>query len=69
MIKIGDTNAFTLYDLARMFNTTPTTARKYLHSGQIAAAKFAGKWFITEDALKDFFMNRNANKQDKQSQP
>lgn len=58
MIKMGDTNAFTLYEIAKMFDVTPQTLRKYLKEGRIQAVKFGGKWVITEEAMKNFLLNK-----------
>ena len=58
MIKMGDTNAFTLYEISKMFNVTPQTLRKYLKEGRIQAVKFGGKWVITEEAMKNFLLNK-----------
>lgn len=54
MITMGNTNAFTLYEICKMFNVTPQTLRRYLKEGRIKAVKFGGKWVITEDAMKAY---------------
>ena len=58
MIKMGDTNAFTLYEISKMFDVTPQTLRKYLKEGRIQAVKFGGKWVITEEAMRNFLLNK-----------
>lgn len=59
MIKMGDTNAFTLYEISKMFDVTPQTLRKYLKEGRIQAVKFGGKWVITEEAMRNFLLNKD----------
>lgn len=64
MIVMGNTNAFTIQEISAMFDVTPQTIRRYVNEGRITAVKFGGKWVITEDAMKDFLMNRSPNKKE-----
>jgi predicted site-specific integrase-resolvase len=33
-----------------------TTVRAYLKTGRIKGQKVAGKWYVSEDSLKEFFL-------------
>lgn len=61
MIEMGDTNAFTVADLSRLFKVNPNTIRKYIKSGEILAKKLGNKWIITEDAMREFLLNKADN--------
>lgn len=63
MIRMGDTNVFTVKDLAELFNVNPDTIRRYIKSGDILAKKFANKWIITEEAMREFLLNKADNYQ------
>lgn len=58
MITMGDIKAYDVYEIAQLFNMTPQSVRKYLKSGKIQANKFGTKWYITEEAMRDFLMNK-----------
>ena len=58
MIEMGDIKAYDVYEISKAFDITPQSVRKYLKGGKIKAKKFGTKWYITEEAMKDFLMNR-----------
>lgn len=58
-IKIGDLKLFSLNDIQEKISITPQTARKYIASGELKARKVGSKWFVTEQALQEFFESGN----------
>jgi excisionase family DNA binding protein len=58
MITMGDIKAYDVYEIAKLFDVTPQSVRKYLKQGKIKANKFGTKWYITEEAMRDFLMNK-----------
>ena len=53
-IEIGEIRAYTLMELTRHLGVTTMTLRKYIKDGKLRARKMAGKWVVTEDALKEY---------------
>lgn len=58
-IKIGELTLFSLNDIQEKIGIAPQTARKYIAAGELKARKVGSKWFITEQALKEFFESGN----------
>lgn len=55
MIKIGDTLIFNIKEIADKFGLTTTTIRRYIKKGRINGQKVRTKWYISEEAIADFF--------------
>lgn len=58
MITMGDVKAYDVYEISKLFSVTPQSVRKYLKQGRIKANKFGTKWYITEEAMRDFLLNK-----------
>ena len=58
MIKLGDIKLFSIAELSKKLNVTPTTMRTYIKTGRIKGEKVGGKWYVSEDALKEFFQGQ-----------
>jgi len=52
---VGGLTLFDLKELSREIGITETTLRKYLREGKIRGKKIGTKWFVTEEALKEYF--------------
>lgn len=61
--KIGSLVLFDVLELSKKLNITPTTIRSYMKSGRLQGRKVGGKWFISEDSLKDFFSPKPSTKE------
>lgn len=59
MITMGDIKAYDVYEIAKLFDVTPQSVRKYLKDGRIQANKFGTKWYITEEAMRNFLLNKD----------
>lgn len=44
----------TVNNVAKKFQVTKKTVRKWINTKQLAAYKFQGRWYITAEAIKDF---------------
>jgi len=55
MIKLGNLIIFDLKEVAEKFNLTPTTIRRYIKEGRICGQKMGNKWYVSEEAMADFF--------------
>ncbi len=54
-IKLGDLTLFTVEELAELLEVQERTIRSYLNTGKLKGRKLAGRWYVTEDSLKEYF--------------
>jgi len=54
-IKLGDLTLFDVPEFCKKFNLNPVTARNYLRTGRLKGRKVGRSWYITEEALKEYF--------------
>ncbi len=54
-IKIGDLILYDVLELSKRLNVTPVTLRAYMKKGRLQGKKVGGKWYISEESLKDYF--------------
>lgn len=52
---LGSLRLFTVDEVATATGTTPLTIRAYLRAGKLHGKKVAGKWLLTEDAIRAYF--------------
>jgi excisionase family DNA binding protein len=53
--SIGELALYTVEELAEILDVQERTIRTYLRDGLIQGRKLARRWYVTEDALKDYF--------------
>ena len=58
-IKIGGLVLYSVFDLEQMLGVQATTIRQYLRTGRIRGRKLGGRWFVSEDALREFFLQED----------
>lgn len=58
--KIGDLTLFSIDDLHEMLGISKMTLRAYLREGKIRARKLGVSWFVTEDAIREYFEESRA---------
>ena len=54
MIKLGDTTAYDVKEIAQAFNLSTATVRKYIKAGKLKGAKFGKSYYITEQSIKEY---------------
>lgn len=54
-VIIGDIKLFSLDDLSETLGVTTVTLRSYIAKEKIKARKMGGKWFVSEDSLREYF--------------
>lgn len=54
-IKLGELTLFDVQELSKKFNLNPVTVRNYMRTGRLRGRKVGKKWYITEEALQDYF--------------
>lgn len=53
--KIGDLTLYSVDDLHEMLGISKMTLRAYLREGKIRARKLGVSWYVTEDAIREYF--------------
>ena len=54
-IQVGDMKLYEVEELAEMLNVGEPTIRRYLREGKLKGKKLAKRWYVSEEALKDYF--------------
>jgi predicted site-specific integrase-resolvase len=54
-IQLGDIKLYNLKELTDKLDVTIVTLRNYINEGKLKGRKMGGKWFVTEDSLKEYF--------------
>lgn len=53
--QIGGLTLYDVAELAEALDVQERTIREYLKSGKLKGRKMAGKWYVTEEALREYF--------------
>lgn len=53
--KIGSLTLYSIDDLHEMLGISKMTLRAYLREGRLKGRKLGVQWFVTEDAIRDYF--------------
>lgn len=59
-IQLGDLKLYSLNDLSHSLGVTTVTLRNYISCNKLKARKLGGKWYVSEDSIKEYF-NSNEN--------
>ena len=54
-IELGKVTLFTVEELAERLDIQERTIREYLREGRLHGRKLAGRWYVTDDAIADYF--------------
>ena len=54
MIKLENTTAYTVDEVAKIIHKSPQTVRHYIHTGELKGKKIGRPWYVTEKALEEF---------------
>ena len=54
-VKLGPLTLYTTKEISDILGLTPITLREYIKGGRLKGQKVGGKWYLTEDSLRDFF--------------
>ena len=63
MIEIGDIKAYDVQEIAKMFDMTPQSIRKFIREGRIKGRKVGTRWYVTEEAIRDYLMGVDNDKE------
>lgn len=64
--QVGNLTLYSVNDLHEQLGLSKMTIRAYLREGKIRARKLGVKWYITEEALREYFNESNRNTTDSQ---
>ncbi|MGM0505592.1 MAG: helix-turn-helix domain-containing protein, partial [Bacteroidota bacterium] len=53
--NVGDLTLYSIDDLHELLGVSKVTLRMYLREGKLRGRKLGVKWFVTEEALRDYF--------------
>jgi len=54
-IELGKVTLFTVEELAERLGVQERTIREYLREGRLQGRKLAGRWYVTDEAIADYF--------------
>lgn len=54
MIEINGIKLYTMAEVATLMGTTRYTVSKYMKGGGLRSARIGGRYYISEEALKDY---------------
>ncbi|MEX0593507.1 MAG: helix-turn-helix domain-containing protein [Balneolaceae bacterium] len=58
---VGDLTLYSIDDLHELLGVSKVTLRMYLREGKLRGRKLGVKWFVTEEALRDYFNGESAS--------
>jgi len=56
MIQIGDIKAYNVQEIAKAFDLTPQSVRKFIREGRIKGRKIGTRWYVTEEAMREYLL-------------
>jgi len=56
MKQFGDIKLYDVQEIARIFDMTPQSIRKFFKTGRIKARKVGTRWYVTEEAMREFLL-------------
>jgi len=56
MKQIGDIKFYDVQEIAKIFDMTPQSIRKFLKEGRIKARKVGTRWYVTEEAMREYLL-------------
>ena len=65
-ITLGKVTLFTVEELAERLDVQERTIREYLREGKLQGRKMAGRWYVTDEAIADYFRQGEERPQDRE---
>jgi intein-encoded DNA endonuclease-like protein len=56
MKQFGDIRFYDVQEIAKIFDMTPQSIRKFFKEGRIKARKFGTRWYVTEEAMREYLL-------------
>lgn len=68
--QVGDLTLYSVDDLHKQLGLSKMTIRSYLREGKIRARKLGVQWYVTEEALREYFGEpRNTTQKPSKTKP
>ncbi|NIT55239.1 MAG: helix-turn-helix domain-containing protein [Aliifodinibius sp.] len=67
--QIGNLTLYSVDDLHEQLGLSKMTIRAYLREGKIRARKLGVKWYVTEEALREYFNESTVGTKTKKKKP
>ena len=67
--QIGNLTLYSVDDLHEQLGLSKMTIRAYLREGKIRARKLGVKWYVTEEALREYFNESTGGTKTKKKKP
>ena len=61
--NIAGLNLYNLKEISKILDVTTSTLRTYIRQGKIKGRKVAGKWLVSDEALRQYFNKREGSKE------
>ncbi len=61
MVRLEDVKIYSLQEASKVMGLNKATIRSYLKSGALKGKHVAGKWWITDQAIKEFFIGKQGD--------
>jgi len=62
-IRIGEIKLYSVLELSKKLDVTPITLRTYIRHGKLAGRKVGGRWFVSEESLREYFRHAEPRKE------
>lgn len=56
--QLGSVTLFTVEELAEILDVQERTIREYLRTGRLRGRKLANRWYVTDEAIAEYFRQR-----------
>ena len=53
--QLGDLKLYSLKELSASLEVSTVTLRNYISCNKLKARKLGGKWYVTQDSIKEYF--------------
>lgn len=65
--QIGDITLYTVLELSQALDINEVTIRRYIKDGKLHATKLAGRWYISQDTLRELISKDTHQDEDKET--
>ena len=62
MKQFGDIKFYDVQEIAKIFDMTPQSIRKFFKEGTIKARKVGTRWYVTEEAMREYLLGIDNDK-------
>ena len=63
--NIAGLNLYNLKEISKKLDVTSSTLRAYIRKGKIKGRKVAGKWLVSDEALRQYFNKKERSNEKK----